>query len=138
MHPFADVVESFDKIKVAEAAELKGDLARIHSDLQRGRRIYRSAIKASPSDAKLHNKLGDRLQLHDWSARNLIGKAISHDPRYVTRITTWERRSICQEGPVRHRITSRGRWSSRTETNARRDLVTWPSPGPGWVRWIGR
>src|SRR3954452_22073398 len=83
-NPFADVVKA-DKIKVAEAAELKGDLARIHQQYGEAVGFYRSAIKSSPNDAELHNKLGiTYLQLHEFgSARKSFGKAIKYDPRYV-------------------------------------------------------
>jgi tetratricopeptide (TPR) repeat protein len=83
--PFAADVARVDKIKVAEAAELKGDLARIHEQFSDATGYYKEAIKATPGEAKLYNKLGiSYLQLRDYgSARKAFSQAVKHDPLFV-------------------------------------------------------
>lgn len=79
--PFADVARA-DKIKVAQAAELKGDLARIHQEFVVAAGYYKAALHATPADAKLYNKLGiSYLQLREYgSARKAFSQAVKHDP----------------------------------------------------------
>lgn len=74
-----------DKIKVAQAAELKGDLARIHEEFGSATNYYKVALRATPEDPRLYNKLGIAyLQAGDRnSARKAFNKAIKYDPRFV-------------------------------------------------------
>jgi tetratricopeptide (TPR) repeat protein len=83
--PFAANVARVDKIKVAQTAELKGDLARIHAQFGEAAGYYKEAIRATPTDAKLYNKLGiSYLQLHDFgSARKAFSQAVKKDPRFI-------------------------------------------------------
>lgn len=83
--PSAADVARVDKIKVAQAAELKGDLARIHEQFREAAGYYRQAIRATPNEAKLYNKLGiSYLQLRDYgSARKAFGDSVKRDPLYV-------------------------------------------------------
>jgi tetratricopeptide (TPR) repeat protein len=83
--PFAGDLVVADKIKIAQAAELKGDLARIHENFGDAAAFYKTALKSTPNDAKLYNKLGiSYLQLHSYgAARKAFNQAIKHDPRFV-------------------------------------------------------
>jgi tetratricopeptide (TPR) repeat protein len=83
--PFAANVARVDKIKIAQTAELKGDLARIHQQFGEATGFYKEAIRATPGDAKLYNKLGiTYLQLRDYgSARKAFSQAVKRDPRFV-------------------------------------------------------
>lgn len=82
--PFADLSRA-DKVKVAEAAELRGDLARIHEEFGQAAGYYRDALRATPDQARLYNKLGIAyLQTRDYGpARKAFSQAIKHDPRFV-------------------------------------------------------
>jgi len=81
---FADVPK-LDRLKVAEAAELKGDLARIHEEFADAVVFYKAALHATPENAKLHNKLGiTYLQLGNHnSARKAFSQAIKRDPYFA-------------------------------------------------------
>jgi tetratricopeptide (TPR) repeat protein len=81
---FADLPKQ-DQIKTAEAAELKGDLARIHEEFGTAVNYYRTALKANPGNAKLENKLGIAyLQMNNRSsARKAFLQAIKSDPYSV-------------------------------------------------------
>jgi tetratricopeptide (TPR) repeat protein len=83
--PFAADVARVDKIKIAQTAELKGDLARIHEQFSEATGYYKEAIRATPGEAKLYNKLGiSYLQLRDYgSARKAFSQAVKHDPRFI-------------------------------------------------------
>lgn len=83
--PFAADVVRADKIKIAQAAELKGDLARIHENYDEATAFYKAALKSTPDDAKLYNKLGiSYLQLRNYgSARKAFNQSIKYDPRFV-------------------------------------------------------
>lgn len=82
--PFAPDVARVDKIKLAQTAELKGDLARIHEHFSEAVGFYKDAIHATPSEAKLYNKLGiSYLQLREYGqARKAFGQAVKHDPLF--------------------------------------------------------
>jgi len=71
-----------EQIKIAEAAELKGDLSRLHEKYADAVSYYRTALRASPSNAKLANKLGIAyLQLNNrGSARKAFVQAVKIDP----------------------------------------------------------
>jgi tetratricopeptide (TPR) repeat protein len=81
---FADLPRT-EQIRVAAAAELKGDLARIHEQYGNAVAYYQTALRASPGDAKIENKLGIAyLQLRDHgSARKAFMKSLKIDPHYV-------------------------------------------------------
>jgi tetratricopeptide (TPR) repeat protein len=81
---FADMPRT-EQIKVAEAAELKGDLARLHEHYADAVNYYREALRASPHDAKLENKLGIAyLQMNNHgAARKAFNQAIKFDPYLV-------------------------------------------------------
>jgi tetratricopeptide (TPR) repeat protein len=81
---FADLPR-IEQIKVAEAAELKGDLARIHEEYGNAVNYYRTALRASPGDAKIQNKLGIAyLQMgNHGSARKAFVQAVKIDPYSV-------------------------------------------------------
>jgi tetratricopeptide (TPR) repeat protein len=83
--PFAADVARADKIKVAQTAELKGDLARIHENFSEAAGFYKEALRATPHEAKLYNKLGiSYLQLHQFGpARKAFSQAIKSDPRFI-------------------------------------------------------
>ena len=83
--PFAADLVRADKVKIAQTAELRGDLARIHENFGEAAGFYKQAIKATPSDAKLYNKLGiSYLQLRNYgAARKAFNQSIKHDPRFV-------------------------------------------------------
>ena len=74
-----------EQIKVAQTAELKGDLARIHEEFGNAVNYYRTALRAAPGDAKIENKLGlAYLQMGNrGSARKAFAQAIKFDPRSV-------------------------------------------------------
>ncbi len=81
---FADLPR-IEQIKVAQTAELKGDLARIHEDFPGAVDYYRMALRAAPGNAVLENKLGlAYLQSGNRSsARKAFREAIKLDPRAV-------------------------------------------------------
>jgi len=81
---FADLPRT-EQIKVAQTAELKGDLARIHEEFGNAVNYYRTALRAAPGDAKIENKLGlAYLQMGNrGSARKAFAQAIKFDPRSV-------------------------------------------------------
>src|SRR6266567_51825 len=81
---FADLPRT-EQIRVAAAAELKGDLARIHEEYGNAVNYYRTALRANPGDAKLENKLGIAyLQMKNHgAARKAFVQAIKFDPRSV-------------------------------------------------------
>ena len=83
--PFAADVARADKIKVAQTAELKGDLARIHEHFDEAAGFYKEALRATPGEAKLYNKLGvSYLQLREFApARKAFSQAVTHAPRFV-------------------------------------------------------
>lgn len=83
-NPFADVTKG-DKVKMAQTAELKGDLARIHAEYLVAVGQYKAALRASPDDAKLYNKLGiSYLQLRDYgAARKAFSQAVKRDPLFA-------------------------------------------------------
>jgi len=83
--PFAADVARAEKIKIAQTAELKGDLARIHENFSEAAGFYKQAIRATPGEAKLYNKLGiSYLQLHQFGpARKSFSQAVKNDPRFV-------------------------------------------------------
>lgn len=68
-----------------QAAELRGDLARIHEDFASAVSYYRQALRGDPHNAQLTNKLGiSYLQLgNHGSARKAFGQAIKYDPHFV-------------------------------------------------------
>jgi tetratricopeptide (TPR) repeat protein len=82
--PFAADLAKADKVKVAQTAELKGDLARIHEHFGEATGFYKAALHATPGDAKLYNKLGiSYLKLRDFgSARKAFSQAVKHDPLF--------------------------------------------------------
>ena len=79
--PFAADVARADKIKIAQTAELKGDLARIHENFGEAAGFYKEALRATPGEAKLYNKLGiSYLQLHQFGpARKAFSQSIKYD-----------------------------------------------------------
>jgi tetratricopeptide (TPR) repeat protein len=83
-NPFFDVARA-DQVRIAQAAELKGDLARIHEEFGVATGYYKAALRVAPGDAKLYNKLGlSYLQLRDYgSARKAFQQAVKHDPLFV-------------------------------------------------------
>ena len=82
--PFAADVARAEKIKIAQTAELKGDLARIHENFSEAAGFYKEAIRATPGQAKLYNKLGiSYLQLHQFGpARKAFSQSVKYDPRF--------------------------------------------------------
>jgi tetratricopeptide (TPR) repeat protein len=83
-NPFADVAKG-DRVKMAQAAELKGDLARIHEEFLVATSYYKVALHAAPDDARLYNKLGiSYLQLRDYgAARKAFSQSVKRDPLYA-------------------------------------------------------
>jgi len=81
---FADITKN-ENIRIAETAELKGDLARIHEEFGEAAGYYRTALRATPNDARLYNKLGIAyLQMREYgSARKAFSQAIKYNPRFV-------------------------------------------------------
>lgn len=71
-----------EQAKVAEAAELKGDLARIHEQYEAAVDYYRKALRANPHSAILENKMGIAyLQMgNHGSARKAFMQAVKFDP----------------------------------------------------------
>lgn len=78
---FADLTK-LEQNRIADAAELKGDLARLHEEYTSAIEYYRTAIRASPGSAKLENKLGIAyLQMGNrGSARKAFLQSIKIDP----------------------------------------------------------
>jgi tetratricopeptide (TPR) repeat protein len=83
--PFAADVARAEKIKIAQTAELRGDLARIHENFTEAAGFYKQAIRATPGEAKLYNKLGiSYLQMHQFGpARKAFSESVKHDPRFI-------------------------------------------------------
>lgn len=83
--PLAADLARVDKVKLAQAAELKGDLARIRENFGEAAGFYKIALKSTPGDAKLYNKLGiSYLQQRNYgAARKAFGQSIKYDPRFV-------------------------------------------------------
>ena len=80
---FADLTK-LEQNRFADAAELKGDLARLHEEYNAAVNYYRTALRATPNSAKLENKLGIAyLQMGSrGSARKEFLKAIKIDPYF--------------------------------------------------------
>jgi tetratricopeptide (TPR) repeat protein len=72
-----------DKAKKAQAAEAKGDLARVHKDYVLAISYYYTALRTNRKDADLYNKLGViELQLHARGpARKYFALAVKYDPQ---------------------------------------------------------
>jgi tetratricopeptide (TPR) repeat protein len=72
-----------DNPNAAVSAETKGDLARIHNNYDSAIGYYLSALRATPRNPNLYNKLGiTELQLHEPGAANKYFKqALKYDPR---------------------------------------------------------
>jgi tetratricopeptide (TPR) repeat protein len=72
----------FDKTEAARVAEENGDLARLHKDNVRAAIYYQAAIRNSPSNAVLYNKLGIvNLKLGErGQARKQFSQSIKLDP----------------------------------------------------------
>jgi len=77
-----------DVLDQAKNAELKGDMARIHDKYAEAVSDYTAAIRISPQNAKLYNKLGvAELQLGDkGAASRAFGKAVKYDPQFTSAI----------------------------------------------------
>lgn len=74
-----------DKLKMAETAELKGDLARVHERYADAIGQYRLALRAVPENAKLQNKLGiTYLQMGNKpDARKAFSRAVKLDRNFA-------------------------------------------------------
>jgi len=72
--------------QVSKSAELKGDLARVHSQYALAVSYYQKAVKADPHNASLLNKLGiSELKTGDrGAARKHFSQAVKYDPRNVS------------------------------------------------------
>ena len=72
-----------DMLDKAKIAEVKGDVARIHSDYAGAVSYYTTALHISRDNAGLYNKLGiAELQLGEKGAANkAFGKALKFDPQ---------------------------------------------------------
>jgi tetratricopeptide (TPR) repeat protein len=72
-----------DLLDKAKIAEVKGDVARIHSDYTGAVAYYTAALRISRDNAALYNKLGvAELQLGEkGAAGKAFGKALKHDPQ---------------------------------------------------------
>jgi tetratricopeptide (TPR) repeat protein len=72
-----------DNPNTAVSAETKGDLARIRNNYETAITYYMAALRASPGNANLYNKLGiTELQLHEPGAASKYFKlALKYDPR---------------------------------------------------------
>jgi tetratricopeptide (TPR) repeat protein len=79
-------VPRIDASEVAKAAELKGDLARVHNDYSLAVAHYKKAVRANPKNATLLNKLGiSELKLNDrGAARKYFNLAVKYDPGNVS------------------------------------------------------
>jgi tetratricopeptide (TPR) repeat protein len=79
-NPDPDNSTVLDKAKVAE---VKGDVARIHSDYAGAVSYYSAALRISRENAGLYNKLGvAELQLGEkGAAGKAFGKALKYDPQ---------------------------------------------------------
>ena len=82
---FADLPRT-EQIKVAQTAELKGDLARIHEEFGNAVNYYRTALRAAPGDAKIENKLG--LAYLQMGNRGSARKAFADNKDAQTAFTT--------------------------------------------------
>ncbi|KAA6461240.1 tetratricopeptide repeat protein [Acidobacteria bacterium AB60] len=78
-------IPTADRVRQVEAAELKGDLARIHEQYGSAIYHYRAALKADPKNARLENKLGIAyLQSNDHgAARKAFTRSVKLDPHFV-------------------------------------------------------
>jgi|ERR1039458_3857350 tetratricopeptide (TPR) repeat protein len=85
--PIPDAAKT-DKLEGARMAEVKGDLARIHDDYARAVSYYLAALRVSPQNAALYNKLGiAELQLGErGSASKDFGKALKYDPQLISAV----------------------------------------------------
>lgn len=74
-----------DVMDKAKVAEVKGDVARIHSDYAGAVSYYTAALHISRENADLYNKLGiAELQLGEKGAANkAFGKALKYDPQFT-------------------------------------------------------
>ncbi len=77
-----------DAMDKAKTAELKGDLARIHNNDAGAAAYYTTALRITPQNAKLYNKLGiTEMQLGDkGAASKAFGKALKYDPQFPAAI----------------------------------------------------
>jgi tetratricopeptide (TPR) repeat protein len=75
-----------DKTEAARVAEENGDLARLHKDNLRAASYYQAAIRNSPRNAVLYNKLGIAdLKLGDRrQARKQFAQAVKLDPHLAS------------------------------------------------------
>ena len=75
-----------DSIEAARAAELKGDLARIHNNYPLAVSEYEKALRNDPQNPMLHNKIGiAELKLRNrGAARKQFNQALKIDPRNVS------------------------------------------------------
>lgn len=85
---WTEPVASPDKLEVARTAEVKGDLARIHSDYNSAVSYYMTAFRTDRQNAVLYNKLGiAELQLRERGpARKHFAQALKYDPHFVSAI----------------------------------------------------
>lgn len=81
---FADVPKN-DVLEVVKAAEMKGDLARLHNRYSEAVGFYETALRSSGPNSKLYNKLGvAELQLGERSAaRKHFNRAVKVDANNV-------------------------------------------------------
>lgn len=79
-------VPRMDSIEAARAAELKGDLARIHNNYTLAISEYQKALRNDPHNPALHNKIGiAELKLKDrGAARKQFSQALKIDSRNVS------------------------------------------------------
>jgi tetratricopeptide (TPR) repeat protein len=75
-----------DSIEAAKAAELKGDLARVHNNFALAVSEYQKALSNDPQNPMLHNKLGiAELKLNNRGmARKQFSQALKLDSRNVS------------------------------------------------------
>ena len=75
-----------DKFEAVKAAELKGDLARIHENYWIAVSYYEEALRADPENSELYNKLGIvELKLNNRGpARKEFTLAVKYDPRNIS------------------------------------------------------
>jgi tetratricopeptide (TPR) repeat protein len=72
-----------EKLQAAQAAEEKGDLARVHSNYQTAEGFYWQALRVTPKNAVLYNKLGiAELQMGErGAARKHFSQSLKLDPK---------------------------------------------------------
>jgi tetratricopeptide (TPR) repeat protein len=75
-----------DRFEAVKAAELKGDLARIHEEYWVAVSWYEQALRADPENSDLYNKLGIvELKLNNRGpARKEFTLAVKYDPRNIS------------------------------------------------------